>query len=130
MDAPMTARSPATSEPRALLAHLPSLICAPYPALSPSLSLCPRVQRALPPPADAHYLFRGRRRARAPFSATVSFAFLSAARDTLRCAHFPPVVLGPRSPERFLAQSESATVALSNPCASIVASRRQCFCSR
>jgi hypothetical protein len=28
-------------EPRALLAHLPSSICALWPALSPSLSLCP-----------------------------------------------------------------------------------------
>jgi hypothetical protein len=32
-------------EPRALLAHLPSSICALYPALSPSLSLSPREPR-------------------------------------------------------------------------------------
>jgi hypothetical protein len=32
-------------EPRALLAHLPSSICALCPALSPSLSLCPREPR-------------------------------------------------------------------------------------
>jgi hypothetical protein len=32
-------------EPRVLLAHLPSSICALCPALSPSLSLCPREPR-------------------------------------------------------------------------------------
>jgi hypothetical protein len=43
-------------EPRALLAHLPSSICALCPALSPSLSLCPReprtsaTARRCPPP--------------------------------------------------------------------------------
>jgi hypothetical protein len=48
VDAPMSVRSLTTSahprpfEPRALLAHLPSLICALYQALSPSLSLCYR----------------------------------------------------------------------------------------
>ena len=67
-------------------AHLPSLICALCPAPLPSLLLCPREQGAPPPSADAHRLFRGRRCARAPFSATVSFALPSATRDTLRCA--------------------------------------------
>jgi hypothetical protein len=85
-------------EPRALLAHLSSLICALCPTLSPSLSLCPRVQGAPPPPAIDRCLFCGRRRARAPSSATVSFALLSVARDTLRLpsphrALAPPTLL-------------------------------------
>jgi hypothetical protein len=86
-------------EPRALLAHLSSLICTLYPTLSPSLSLCPLKQGALPPPADAHYLFCGRCRARAPSNATVSFPLLSAAWDTLRCALSLHAASGPRSPE-------------------------------
>jgi hypothetical protein len=117
-------------EPRTLLAHLPSLICALCPAPSPSLSLCPREPRAPPPPADAHRLFRGRRCARAPSSATVNFALLSATRDTLRCALSLPAAPSPCSPECFLAQPESATVAPSSLCASAVASRRHLFCSR
>jgi hypothetical protein len=40
-------------EPRALLAHLPSLICSFCQTPSPSLSLCPRMQRAPPPPSTA-----------------------------------------------------------------------------
>jgi hypothetical protein len=95
-------RPRAPFEPRALLAHLSSLICALCPTLSPSLSLCPRVQGAPPPPAVDRYLFCGRCRARAPSSATVSSTLLSAARDTLRCALFFPVASGPHSPERFL----------------------------
>jgi hypothetical protein len=117
-------------EPRALLAHLPSLICALYPAPSPSLSLCPREPRASPLSVDAHRLFHGRRCARAPSSATVRFALLSATWDTLRCALSLPVAPGPRSLERFLAQPESATVATSSLYASAAASRRQRFCSR
>jgi hypothetical protein len=106
--------------------------CSPTPPLSfapsaqPSrpLSRSAHVNQGAPPlPADAQCLFRGRRRARAPSSATVSFALLSAARDTLRCALFLPAASGPRSPEHFLAQPESATVAPLNPCASVVASR-------
>jgi hypothetical protein len=89
-------------EPRFLLAHLPSLICALYPTLSPSLSLCPREHGTPPPPTDAHCLFHGRRRARAPSSATVSSALLLAARDTLRCALSLPAASGPHSPEHFL----------------------------
>jgi hypothetical protein len=95
-------RPRAPFEPRALLAHLSSLICALCPTLSPSLLLCPCVQRALPPPADAHCLFCGHHRARAPSSATVSFALLSSTRDTLRCALSLPTASGPRSPEHFL----------------------------
>jgi hypothetical protein len=117
-------------EPRALLAHLPSLICALCPAPSLSLSLCLREPRAPPPPADAHRLFRGRRCAHAPSSATVSFALPSPTRETLRCALSLPALSGPRSPEHFLMQPESATAAPSNPYASAVASRRQRFCSR
>jgi hypothetical protein len=92
----------ASFEPRALLDHLSSLICALCPTLSPSLTLCPRVQGAPPPPVVDRCLFCGRRRARAPSSATVSSALLSAARDTLRCALSFPVASGPRSPECFL----------------------------
>jgi hypothetical protein len=117
-------------EPRALLTHLSSPICALCPTLSPSLLLCPRVQGAPPPPADNHYLFCGRRRARAPSSATVSSALLSAAQDTLRCALFLPTTSSPRSLEFPLCSRSSATVALSSPCASVVASRCQRFCSR
>jgi hypothetical protein len=79
-------------EPRALLAHLPSFICALCPAPSPSLSLCLHEPRAPLPPADAHRLFRGRRCARAPSSATVSFALPSATRDTHWCALSLPTV--------------------------------------
>jgi hypothetical protein len=97
-------------EPRALLAHLSSLICALYPTLSPSLSLCPRVQGAPPPPADAHCLFCGCRRARAPSSATVSSALLSTARDTLQCALSFPAMSGPRSPLQLLRSRSPAAV--------------------
>jgi hypothetical protein len=93
-------------EPRAPLAHSSSLICALCPTLSPSL--CPRELGAPPPPTGAHCLFRGRRRARAPSSATVSFALQSAARDTLRCALSLPAVSGPRSPEQFLCSRSPA----------------------
>jgi hypothetical protein len=117
-------------EPRALLAHLSSLICACCPTLLPSLSLYPHVQRAPPPPAFDLCLFRGRRRARAPSSAMVSSALLSAARDTLRCALSLPTASSPRSSEFPLCSRSSATVASSSPCASAIASRRQHFCSR
>jgi hypothetical protein len=90
-------------EPRALLAHLPSLICAQCLAPSPSLSLCPREPRAPPLPDDAHRLFHGCRCARAPFSATVSFALPSVTQDTLRCALSLSISSGPRSPEHLLA---------------------------
>jgi hypothetical protein len=43
-------RARAPFEPRALLAHLPLFICALCQTPSPSLSLCPREQRAPPPP--------------------------------------------------------------------------------
>jgi hypothetical protein len=87
-------------EPHALLAHPSSLICALYPTLSPSLSLCPRVQGAPPPPADVCCLFCGHRRARAPFFAPVSSASPLTARDTLRCAFSLSAASGPRSPEQ------------------------------
>jgi hypothetical protein len=104
----LCARTP--FEPRALLAHLPSLICVLCQTLSLSLSLCPCEQRAPPPPADDHCLFRGRRHARAPSIATVSFAFLSAAQDTLRCALSLPAASGPRSPVQFLRSRSLAAV--------------------
>jgi hypothetical protein len=93
-------RTRAPFEPRALLAHLPSLICTLCQILSASLSLYPRVQGAPPPPAVDCCLFCGHRRVCAPSSATVSFALLSAARDTLRCALSLSVSSGLRSPEQ------------------------------
>jgi hypothetical protein len=96
--------------PRALLAHLPSLICALCPTLSPSLSLYPRVQGAPPSSVDAQCLFRGHRRAHAPSSAAVSSALLSPARDTLRCALSLPAASGLRSPEQFLRSRSPAAV--------------------
>jgi hypothetical protein len=115
--------------PRALLAHLPSSICALCPALS--LSRSAHANRGPPPPSiDVHRLFCGRRCARVPSSATVRFALPLATRDTLRCALSLPAAPGPRSPEHFLAQPESATVAPSSLCASVVALRRQRFPSR
>jgi hypothetical protein len=107
----MTARSLAMPEPRALLAHIPSLICAsaqPPRPLSRSACVNRELRHCL---ADVHCLFCGRRCARAPSSATVSFPLPSATRDTLRCARSIPAAPGPRSPECFLAQPESTTVA-------------------
>jgi hypothetical protein len=90
-------RPRAPFEPRALLAHLSSLICALCPTLSPSLSLCPLVQGAPPPPAVDRCLFCGHRRVRAPSSAMVSFASLSAAWDTLQCALIGAIFAQPES---------------------------------
>jgi hypothetical protein len=60
---------------------------APFAQLSRPLSRSAHTNREPPPsPADVHRLFRGRRCARAPSSATVSFTLPSATRDTLRCA--------------------------------------------
>jgi hypothetical protein len=123
-------RPHAPFEPCALLAHLPSLICALCPTLSPSLSLCRRVQGAPPPPTVDHYLFCGRCCARAPSSAMVSSDLLLAARDTLQCALSLHVASRPRSPKFLLCSRSSTTVAPLSPCASVVASRLQRFCSR
>jgi hypothetical protein len=114
-------RACAPFEPRALLAHLPSLICALSQTPSPSLSLCPREQRAPPSPAIGYCPLCGHHRVRAPSSATVSFASPLAARDTLRCDLPLSGSSGPRSPERFLCSQSPAAVALSRPCASTVA---------
>jgi hypothetical protein len=54
-------RACALFETRALLAHLPSLICALTQTPSPSLSLYTRDQRALPPPTDVRRPLYGRR---------------------------------------------------------------------
>jgi hypothetical protein len=126
VDAPTTARSPATSapphpfEPRALLAHLSSPICALCPTLSPSLSLCPRVQGALPPPTVDRCLVCGRRRALLS-SATVRSALLSAARDTLRCAPSLSAASGPHSPEQSLQPEPRHRHPVESPCL------RRCF---
>jgi hypothetical protein len=130
VDAPTFARSSVTSaHPRP--AHPPPLSqLRPLPdSLALSLTL-PRVQGAPPPPAVDRCLFCGHHRIRAPTSATVSFALLSAARDTLRCALFLSVSSGPRSPEQSSRGRSPAAVASSNPCASVVASRLQRFPSR
>jgi hypothetical protein len=109
-------------EPRALLAHIPSSISALCPTLSISLSRSAHANRERPPPpADVHRLFHGRRCVRAPSSATVSLAFPSTSRDTLRCAPSLPGSAGPRSPEWFLRSWCSATVVPSRPCASAAA---------
>jgi hypothetical protein len=98
-------------DPRALLAHLPSSICALCPALSLSLSRSAHANREpLPPPTDVRRLFRGRRCAHAPSSATVSSALPSATRDTLRCALSLPAAPGPRSLEPFLRSRSPAAV--------------------
>jgi hypothetical protein len=117
-------------EPHALLAQLPSSICTLYLALSSSLSLCPREPRTSTTAPDIHCLFRGRRCARVPSSAMVSFALPSATRDTLRCSLPLSGLSGPRSPEQFLHSRSSAIVALSRPCASAVALCLQRFPSR
>jgi hypothetical protein len=119
-------RTRAPFEPHALLAHLPSLICA----LCQTLSLFPRVQGAPPPSAVDRCLFCSHRRVRAPSSATVSFTLLSAARDTLRCALSLSVLSGLRSPEQSSCSRSPTVVAPSNPCASVIASRLQRFPSR
>jgi hypothetical protein len=114
-------RAHAPFEPRALHAHLPSLICALCQTPSPSLSLCPRVQRALPPPVIDCYPYCGHRRVCAVSRATVSSASLSAALNTLRCALPLYGSSGPRSLERFLRSRSPAAVAPSYPCASAIA---------
>jgi hypothetical protein len=76
---------------------------APSTQLPRPLSRSARANRAPPLPADAHRLFSGHRCARAPSSATVSFALPSATRDTLLCALSLSVSSGPCSPEHFLA---------------------------
>jgi hypothetical protein len=108
-------------EPRALLTHLPSLICALCQTPSPSLSLCPRVQRAPTPPAIDCCPFCGLHHVCAPSRATVSSASLLAARDTLRCALPLSGSSGPRSPERFLRSRSPTAVAPSYSCAFAIA---------
>jgi hypothetical protein len=116
--------------PHALLAHLPSLIRALCQTLSPSLSLYRRMQGAPPSPVVDRCLFCGHRCVRAPSSATVSSASLSAARDTLRCALSLSVASSPRSPKQSSRSRSPATVAPSSLCSSAVASRHQRFPSR
>jgi hypothetical protein len=94
-------RAHAPFDPRTLLAHLPSFICALSQTPSPSLSLCPREQRAPPPLTIARCPFCVHHRVRAPSSATVSFASPSAARDTLRCALPLSSLAGPHTLEWF-----------------------------
>jgi hypothetical protein len=101
---------PTPFEPCALLAHLPSLTCALSRTLSPSLSLCPRDQRAPPPPTVDRHPFYDHRRARAPSVASVSSASLSATRDTLWFARSPSGLPSPCSPEHFLRSRSPAAV--------------------
>jgi hypothetical protein len=112
-------------EPRAVLAHLPSSICALCPALSLSLALPTRIEnlrhRCQRPPPVPWPLLR---------PCPVQSALPSATRDTLRCALSLSGLSGPRSPEWFLRSRSSATVALSRPCASAVAPCLQRFPSR
>jgi hypothetical protein len=108
-------------EPRALLTHLPSLICALFQTPSSSLSLCPRVQRALSPPTVDCCPFGGHCHVCDPSRATVSSISLSAARDTLRCDLPLSGSSGPRSPERFLRSQSPVAVTPSYPYAFVVA---------
>jgi hypothetical protein len=98
VDAPTSARSPATSVP--LLSLAPYSPTSPL-SFAPSLSLCPCVQRAPPSPTIDRCLICGHCPVRAPSSATVSSASLSAARDTLRCALSLSAAFGLRSPEQL-----------------------------
>jgi hypothetical protein len=100
-------RPHAPFEPRALLAHPSSLICA----LCPTLSLCPRVQGAPPLPTDVRCPFCGHRRAHASSFALVSSASPLAARDTLRCAFSLSAASSPRSPKQSSRVGSPATVA-------------------
>jgi hypothetical protein len=104
---------------------------APSAQLSHPLSRSAHTNREPPPPpVDVHRLFRGRRCARAPSRATVSFALPPATWDTLRCALPLSGLSGSRSPEWFLCSRSSATVAPSRPCASVVSPCLQRFPSR
>jgi hypothetical protein len=108
VDAPTTARSPATfSSPclfrsRTPLAHFPPLSCALSRTLSPPLSLCARDQVAPSPLTEDRRPFCDRRRARAPSIAAVSSALPSATRDALWFALPLSDLPGLCSPERFL----------------------------
>jgi hypothetical protein len=113
--------------------------CSPTspPSFAPSAQLSRPLSRSahanrepLPPPADVHRLFLGRRCVRAPSRATISFALPPATRDTLRCALTLSGLFGPRSPEWFLRSSSSATITPSRPCAFVVAPCLQRFPSR
>jgi hypothetical protein len=97
-------------EPRALLAHLPSLTCTLSRTPSPSLSLYARDERAPPPPTVDRRPFCDRRRARIPSVASVSSASLSATLDTLWFARFPSSLPGPSSPEHLLHSRSPAAV--------------------
>jgi hypothetical protein len=99
-------RARAPFEPRALLAHLPSLICALCQTPSPSLSLCPREQRAPPPPTVDCCPLCGHRRVCASSRATVSSASSLVAWDTLRCALPPLYFVRSVLTEAILAQPE------------------------
>jgi hypothetical protein len=119
--APASLLSPAPCSPTSL-AHLRPL---PDPLVL-SLALPTRAGSS----ATARCLICGHRRVRAPFSATVSSASLSAARDTLRCALSLSVSSDRRSSEQSLHSRSPAAVASSRPCASAIASRLQHFPSR
>jgi hypothetical protein len=118
--------------PAPLLTLLPCSPTSPLPFVpSAQLSRSAHANREPPPPsADVHRLFYGRCCARAPSSATVSFALPLATRDTLRCALPLFGLSGLRSPKWFLRSRSSATVAPSRPCAPAVAPCLQCFPSR
>jgi hypothetical protein len=108
-------------EPRALLAHLPSSICALCPALSPSLSLCPHkprtsaIARRCPPPVSWPPLRPCPVQCHGKLHLAVSYSGHPSV-----C---PPLsgLSGLCSPEWFLRSRSSATVAPSRPCASAVA---------
>jgi hypothetical protein len=102
-------RACAPFEPRALLAHLTSLICALSRAPSLSISLCTRDQRT-PPLTVGCCPFCNHRRAHAPSFTSVSSASPLAARDTLRCALPLSGLPGLCSPKQFLCSRSPAVV--------------------
>jgi hypothetical protein len=81
--------SPAPCSPTSPRSFVPSAK-SPHPL---SLSLCPREQRALPPPVVDCCLFCGHRRVRTPSRATVSSALLLAAHRSYSCAARYPLSL-------------------------------------
>jgi hypothetical protein len=91
--------------PAPLLNPAPCSPTSPLPFVPSAQLSCSADANREPPPslADVHRLFYGRRCARAPSSAIVSFTLPLATRDTLRCALPLSGLLGPCSPEWFCA---------------------------
>jgi hypothetical protein len=113
-------RAHAPFEPRALLAHLPSLTCALSRTPSPSLLLCTQPKPCHRPSTSAA---RSTVAVELPAAsvAPVSSALSPATWNTPRFAPNPSSPPGPCSPEFLLCSRSSTTVAPSCPCATVVA---------